>query len=87
MKPLNPTDVTWLAGTMSEIEELLHYESGERMLKLGHVDDVRSILMLTANNVNVANLKPLLSMERIPAAFVLIQGRLFGLITLPAVKA
>jgi hypothetical protein len=81
MKPLNPQDVTWLMGTKAEIENLLQYEGDERILKLGHMDDVRGTLAITANAANIENIKSLLRLEKVPAAYVLIQGKLFGLIT------
>ena len=45
------------------------------------MDDVRGTLAITANAANIENIKSLLRLEKVPAAYVLIQGKLFGLIT------
>jgi hypothetical protein len=89
MKPLNPTDVIWLGGTGEEVDRFL--KSGEvrdHMIILGHPDDARKTIIATAQPGLPweINFKPLLQEKDLEIVFVLVQGKVVGLVKHAEVK-
>lgn len=85
MKPLNPSDVIWLAGSAEEIDLFLKSEPvRDHAIILGHPDDAKRTLILMAaaqpGPVYESNYKPLLRQEELEIAFLLMQGKVVGLI-------
>jgi hypothetical protein len=87
MKPLNPTDVIWLSGTAAEVDLFLKStEVRDHMIILGHPDDVKRTLISTAQP-GIAweiNFKPLLLEKDLEIVFLLVQGKVVGLVKQPA---
>lgn len=83
MKPLNPTDVIWLGGTGEEISLFLKSdEVRDHMIVLGHADDARKTIIATAQP-SIAweiNFKPLLLEKDLEIVFLLVQGKVLGLV-------
>ncbi len=83
MKPLNPTDVIWLAGTADEVDRFLKSdEVREHMIILGHPDDAKRALIAAAQPGPAweINFKPLLGQGDLEIVFLLVQGKVVGLI-------
>lgn len=83
MKPLNPTDVIWLAGTGEEISLFLKSdEVRDHLIFLGHADDAKRTIIATAQPGLAweINFKPLLAQDGLEIAYVLVQGKIIGLI-------
>ena len=83
MKPLNPTDVIWLAGTGEEISVFLKSdEVRDHMIILGHADDAKRTIIATAQPGLAweINFKPLLAQEGLEIVFLLVQGKVLGLV-------
>jgi hypothetical protein len=83
MKPLNPSDVIWLAGSAQEVDQFLKSEEvREHMIILGHPDDAKKTIISTAQPGLSweINFKPLLDQKDLEIVFLLVQGKVIGLI-------
>jgi hypothetical protein len=83
MKPLNPTDVIWLAGTAEEVDLFLKSdEVRDHSIILGHPDDARKTIVATAQPGLAweINFKPLLLEKDLEIVFLLVQGKVLGLV-------
>jgi hypothetical protein len=83
MKPLNPTDVIWLSGSADEINQFLKSEEiRDHAVILGHPDNPNRTLMTAAQPgpVYESNFKPLLRQAELEIVFLLLQGKVVGLI-------
>jgi hypothetical protein len=86
MKPLNPQDVIWLTRTPDEIDKFLRSpEVRDHTIVLGYAEDAKRTLMTAAQPgpVYESNFKPLLAREGLEIAFLLMQGKVVGLIKRP----
>lgn len=78
MITLNLPEVLWLAGRPDEIEKVLKLPDATL---IGHIDDVRSLLAPIVTQQNVLVMQPFMRRGvTVPATFILLQGRLVGLI-------
>jgi hypothetical protein len=79
MRPLNPTQILWLEGTRDEVNRFL--ADTDRVVKLGHEENVRHLLACVATPQNLNMISPYLERGVEPtAAFVMVQGRIIGLV-------
>lgn len=89
MKPLNPSAVLWLAGTSEEVDLFLKSdEIRNHAIILGHPDDARKTIIATAQPGPAweINFKPLLAQEDLEIVFLLVQGKVVGLVKQQEVK-
>jgi hypothetical protein len=87
MRPLNPTETIWLAGTPEEIDKFLKSEAvRDHAIILGHPDDAKRTIIATAQPSPAweVNFKPLLAEKDLEIVFLLIQGKVMGLVKQPA---
>jgi hypothetical protein len=83
LKPLNPHDVIWLAGAAEEINLFLKSEQvRDHAIILGHPNDAKRALLAAAQPgaVYESNFKPLLGQGELEIVFLLMQGKVIGLI-------
>ena len=83
MKPLNPSNVIWLAGSAGEIDMFLKSpEVHDHVIILGHPDDAKRALIAAAQPGPAweVNFKPLLGQGELEIVFLLMQGQVVGLI-------
>ena len=84
MIPLNLKEIAWLAGTADELHKFLTDHKDE-VFVFGNLENCRSLLVKSTDWLNMDTLDPLLGPKTaIPASFLLIQGKIVGLIQLPA---
>ncbi len=80
MRPMNVRDVLWIEGTSDEIDKFLHNPDIE---KLGHADNVRNLLGMHPEPHSMPSVAKYLAEKTVPAAFVLLQGKIIGLLCEP----
>lgn len=81
MRPLNVRDVIWIEGTADEVDKFLHNPDIEN---LGHADNVRILLGMHPEPHTMPSVTKYLAQKTVPAAFVLLQGKIIGLLCEPA---
>jgi hypothetical protein len=91
MKPLNPTDVIWLAGSGQEIDLFLKSDViREHAIVLGHPNGDAKRTLLAAAQPGPSweiNFKPLLAGQDLEIVFLLVQGKIMGLVKQTAKEA
>lgn len=85
MRPLSVRDPMWLEGTKDEVDKFLQNKDLDI---LGHEDNVRHLLERHPEPHSMPSLLKYIERrnESVPATFVLLQGKIIGLLVIPEEK-